>query len=328
MTKPEPVVVTITGGAGQIAYSLLPPLLSGAVFGPSQPVKLQLLDVEPALTALGGVIMECEDLAFPLYAGAIGTSDPNVAFKDADYAIFLGAFPRKDGMERKDVMEKNIGIFNSQGTALKGAKPNVKCLVVGNPANTNAAILASASGLPSKNITCLTRLDHNRARSMIAIKAGLPVDAVDGVIIWGNHSSTQYPDVRHATVGGKKVLDTLPRDWLEAEFVTTVQKRGAAIIAARKLSSAASAAKAICDHMRDWSQGTGDLFVSMGVFTDGSKYGVPEGICYSLPCKCTGGDWTVVDGLPIDDFSQAAMDKTKAELEEELKLAMSLISAL
>jgi len=208
---------------------------------------------------------------------------------------------------------------------MQGAKPGVKCLVVGNPANTNAAILASASGVPKENITCLTRLDHNRARAMVAIKAGAAVDAVSGVIIWGNHSSTQYPDVRHATVEGKKVLDVLASDWLEGEFVTTVQKRGAAIIAARKLSSAASAAKAICDHMRDWVQGTGDGFVSMGVFTDGSKYGVPAGICYSLPCKCAGGEWTVVDGLPIDDFSRAAMDKTKAELEEELELAKSLL---
>jgi len=321
----EPVIVAVTGGAGQIAYSLLPPLLSGAVFGADQPVKLQLLDVEPAMVALNGVIMECEDLAYPLYAGAIGTSDPAVAFKDADYAIFLGAFPRKDGMERKDVMEKNVGIFNGQGAALKGSKPSVKCLVVGNPANTNAAILLAASGLPSKSITCLTRLDHNRARSMVAIKAGAAVGDTDGVIIWGNHSSTQYPDVRHATVAGKPVLDALPREWLEGEFVTTVQKRGAAIIAARKLSSAASAAKAICDHMRDWAQGTGDKFVSMGVFTDGSKYGVPAGICYSLPCKCAGGEWSVVEGLPIDAFSQAAMDKTKAELEEELKLAKSLL---
>jgi len=233
---------------------------------------------------------------------------------------------------------------------MQGAKPGVKCLVVGNPANTNAAILASASGVPKENITCLTRLDHNRARAMVAIKAGAAVDAVSvrflplsllldleflrprsakrllqGVIIWGNHSSTQYPDVRHATVEGKKVLDVLASDWLEGEFVTTVQKRGAAIIAARKLSSAASAAKAICDHMRDWVQGTGDGFVSMGVFTDGSKYGVPAGICYSLPCKCAGGEWTVVDGLPIDAFSRAAMDKTKAELEEELELAKSLL---
>jgi len=269
--------------------------------------------------------MECEDLAFPLYAGAVGTSDPAIAFKDVDYAIFLGAFPRKDGMERKDVMEKNVGIFNAQGAALKTAKPTVKCLVVGNPANTNAAILAAASGVPMKNITCLTRLDHNRARSMVAIKAGEPIDDVEGVIIWGNHSSTQYPDVRHATVGGKKVLDTLPKDWLEGEFVTTVQKRGAAIIAARKLSSAASAAKAICDHMRDWSQGTGEKFVSMGVFTDGSKYGVPAGICYSLPCKCADGEWTVVEGLPIDEFSKAAMAKTQAELEGELALAKSLL---
>jgi len=229
-------------------------------------------------------------------------------------------------MERKDVMAKNVGIFNSQGAALKLSKPTVKCLVVGNPANTNAAILLAASGLPSKSITCLTRLDHNRARSMVSLKAGVPVDAVDGVIIWGNHSSTQYPDVRHATVSGKKVLETLPKEWAEGDFLTTVQKRGAAIIAARKLSSAASASKAICDHLRDWHQGTGDHFVSMGVFSDGSKYGVPASICYSMPCKCAGGEWSVVDQLQIDDFSRGLMDKTKAELEEELALAKSLLA--
>lgn len=318
----------ITGGAGQIAYSLLPPLASGAVFGMDQPVILHLLDIPPAITALGGVVMELEDLAYPLLAGVLGTTDPDEAFKDVDYAIFLGAFPRKEGMERKDVMTKNIGIFNSQGTALsKGAKPGVKCVVVGNPANTNAAILSRAApNVDPKNISALTRLDHNRASSHLAIKCGVSCDKVSGVIIWGNHSSTQYPDVRHATVDGKPAREVCTdAAWIEGEYITKVQKRGAAIIEARKLSSAASAAKAICDHMRDWVLGTGDGYVSMAVKSDGSHYGVPEGLFYSMPVKCSGGEWTVVDGLPIDDFSQGKMTATANELSEELALALSLL---
>ena len=318
----------ITGGAGQIAYSLLPPLASGAVFGMDQPVILHLLDIPPAITALGGVVMELEDLAYPLLAGVLGTTDPDEAFKDVDYAIFLGAFPRKEGMERKDVMTKNIGIFNSQGSALsKGAKPGVKCVVVGNPANTNAAILSRAApNVDPKNISALTRLDHNRASSHLAIKCGVSCDKVSGVIIWGNHSSTQYPDVRHATVDGKPAREVCTdAAWIEGEYITKVQKRGAAIIEARKLSSAASAAKAICDHMRDWVLGTGDGYVSMAVKSDGSHYGVPEGLFYSMPVKCSGGEWTVVDGLPIDDFSQGKMTATANELSEELALALSLL---
>ena len=327
-TWQDPVKIVITGGAGQIAYSLLPPLASGAVFGMDQPVILHLLDIPPAITALGGVVMELEDLAYPLLAGVLGTTDPDEAFKDVDYAIFLGAFPRKEGMERKDVMTKNIGIFNSQGTALsKGAKPGVKCVVVGNPANTNAAILSRAApNVDPKNISALTRLDHNRATSHLAIKCGVSCDKVSGVIIWGNHSSTQYPDVRHATVDGKPAREVCTdAAWIEGEYITKVQKRGAAIIEARKLSSAASAAKAICDHMRDWVLGTGDGYVSMAVKSDGSHYGVPEGLFYSMPVKCSGGEWTVVDGLPIDDFSQGKMTATANELSEELALALSLL---
>eukprot|EP00320_Phaeocystis_rex_P020983 CAMPEP_0119070310 /NCGR_PEP_ID=MMETSP1178-20130426/37918_1 /TAXON_ID=33656 /ORGANISM="unid sp, Strain CCMP2000" /LENGTH=327 /DNA_ID=CAMNT_0007052131 /DNA_START=34 /DNA_END=1017 /DNA_ORIENTATION=- len=323
-----PVKIVITGGAGQIAYSLLPPLASGSVFGMDQPVILHLLDIPPAQTALGGVVMELEDLAYPLLAGVLGTTDPDEAFKDVDYAIFLGAFPRKEGMERKDVMSKNIGIFNSQGSALsKGAKPGVKCVVVGNPANTNAAILSRAApNVDPKNISALTRLDHNRAASHLAIKCGVSCDKVSGVIIWGNHSSTQYPDVRHATVGGKPAMEVCTDvAWLEGEYITKVQKRGAAIIEARKLSSAASAAKAICDHMRDWVLGTGASYVSMAVKSDGSHYGVPDGIFYSMPVKCSGGEWTVVDGLPIDEFSQGKMTATANELSEELALALSLL---
>ena len=272
--------------------------------------------------------MELEDLAYPLLAGVLGTTDPDEAFKDVDYAIFLGAFPRKEGMERKDVMTKNIGIFNSQGSALsKGAKPGVKCVVVGNPANTNAAILSRAApNVDPKNISALTRLDHNRASSHLAIKCGVSCDKVSGVIIWGNHSSTQYPDVRHATVDGKPAREVCTdAAWIEGEYITKVQKRGAAIIEARKLSSAASAAKAICDHMRDWVLGTGDGYVSMAVKSDGSHYGVPEGLFYSMPVKCSGGEWTVVDGLPIDDFSQGKMTATANELSEELALALSLL---
>ena len=327
-TWQDPVKIVITGGAGQIAYSLLPPLASGAVFGMDQPVILHLLDIPPAITALGGVVMELEDLAYPLLAGVLGTTDPDEAFKDVDYAIFLGAFPRKEGMERKDVMTKNIGIFNSQGTALsKGAKPGVKCVVVGNPANTNAAILSRAApNVDPKNISALTRLDHNRATSHLAIKCGVSCDKVSGVIIWGNHSSTQYPDVRHATVDGKPAREVCTdAAWIEGEYITKVQKRGAAIIEARKLSSAASAAKAICDHMRDWVLGTGDGYVSMAVKSDGSHYGVPEGLFYSMPVKCSGGEWTVVDGLPIDEFSQGKMTATANELSEELALALSLL---
>jgi malate dehydrogenase len=321
-----PITVCVTGGGGQIAYSLLPSLVNGSVFGPDQPVILHLLDIPPAMAMLDGVRMELEDLAYPLYVKALCTADANAAFAGADYVVFLGSFPRKEGMERKDVMEKNVGIFAAQGKALAGAKPSVKCLVVGNPANTNAAILSlNAPAVPRSNISALTRLDHNRARSMLAIKSGLTVTDVDGVIIWGNHSSTQYPDVRHATVGGKQALSKLPQDWLEGEFLTSVQKRGAAVIAARKLSSAASAAKAICDHLRDWASGTGDKFVSMAVDSTGNSYGVPDGLFYSFPVKCADGKWTIVDGLPVDAFSRGKMDATAAELVEELALAKSLV---
>mmetsp|Transcript_3108 Transcript_3108/g.9813 ORF Transcript_3108/g.9813 Transcript_3108/m.9813 type:complete len:328 (-) Transcript_3108:373-1356(-) len=324
----DPITIVVTGGAGQIAYSLLPPLASGSVFGNDQPVKLHLLDIPPAQTALEGVKMELEDLAYPLLAGVVGTDDPALAFKGADYAVFLGAFPRKEGMERKDVMAKNVGIFNSQGKALSDhASPNVKCLVVGNPANTNAAILsAAAPAIPKENITALTRLDHNRAQSLAAAKVGVPCDQVEGVIIWGNHSSTQYPDVRHAkTTEGIKVMDKVDHAYLEGEFLSTIQKRGAAVIAARKLSSAASAAKAICDHLRDWALGSDGRVVSMAIYSDGSHYGAPAGVYYSMPVVCTAGSYKIVEGLPIDDFSRGMMDATGAELAEELVLAQELL---
>jgi len=320
----------VTGAAGQISYSLLPSIASGSVFGLDQPVIFHLLDLPMAQTALGGVEMELQDLAYPLIAGIVCTDDPSVAFRGCDYAIFLGAFPRKEGMERKDVMAKNVGIFNSMGTALQSfAKPSVKCVVVGNPANTNAAILAaSAPSVPKENITALTRLDHNRAVSLVASKMSLPCDQISGVIIWGNHSSTQYADVRHATApSGARVMDFVEHDYIDGPFLETIQKRGAAIIAARKLSSAASAAKAICDHLRDWALGSDDRIVSMAVFSDGTKYGAPAGVYYSMPVKCAGGAYSVVEGLPIDDFSKGKMELTGNELSEELALAKSLLAA-
>jgi len=321
--------VKVTGAAGQIGYSLLPSIASGSVFGNDQPVIFHLLDMPGAQMMLKGVEMELQDLAFPLIAGVVCTDDPAVAFKDCDYAIFLGAFPRKEGMERKDVMAKNVGIFHSQGSALQEfAKKSVKALVVGNPANTNAAILASAAPqLPKESISALTRLDHNRATSLAAAKLGVPCDQVSGVIIWGNHSSTQYADVRHAkTASGMRVMDFVEHDYLEGPFLETIQKRGAAIIAARKLSSAASAAKAICDHLRDWAMGSGGRVVSMAVYSDGTKYGAPAGVYYSMPVTCSAGAYSVVEGLPIDGFSRAKMKLTGDELAEELDLAKQLLA--
>ena len=257
----------------------------------------------------------------------MATDDPEQAFSGCDVVVFLGAFPRKEGMERKDVMEKNVGIFNSQGAALAKAKPGVKCLVVGNPANTNALILSQAAPtVPKENITALTRLDHNRARMALALKAGKAVESVDGVIIWGNHSSTQYPDVSHVTIDGVKAHEAIPDTaWLQGEYIATIQKRGAAIIAARKLSSAASAAKAICDHLRDWINGSDGKIVSMGVCTDGTHYAIPEGLVYSLPVTCEAGKWSVVTGLAIDAFSREKLDATAAELVDEKAIASSLL---
>ena len=318
-----PVRVVVTGGAGQIAYSLLPTLAGGSVFGADQPVVLVLLDIAPALEFMKGIMMELEDLACPLLAGIVGTADADEAFTDADYAIFLGAFPRKEGMERKDVMSKNVGIFNAQGSALAKAKSTVRAVVVGNPANTNAAILAKAAGIAPTQISALTRLDHNRATYMVAAKCGASCGDVEGVYIWGNHSSTQYPDVSHCKVKG--AAPTLDAEWKSATFEPTVQKRGAAVIAARKASSAASAAKAVCDHMRDWALGAPKP-VSMGVWSDGNPYGVPEGLYYSFPVKLTGGgSYEIVGGLVIDDHSRKMMDASAAELVDELALANSLL---
>lgn len=320
----EPLRVCITGAAGQIAYSLLTSICKGDVFGSNQPLCLTLLDIQPMMGVLDGVVMELQDSAFPLLREVIPTSDAHVAFKDIDAAILVGAMPRREGMERKDLLKANAKIFVVQGKALdEVAKKTVKVLVVGNPANTNCMIAQrSAPSIPAENFTCLTRLDMNRAKAQIASRIGTQVEQVKNVIIWGNHSSTQYPDVNHGTVDlpeGRVGIRQAVKDddWLNGDFIKTVQKRGAAIIAARKLSSAMSAAKAICDHMRDWWFGTPEgEYVSMGVVSNGS-YGIPEGIVYSYPMTIKNKKWEIVQGLPIDDFSREKMDATAKELLEE-----------
>ena len=316
-----PVRVAVTGAAGQIGYSLLFRIAAGEMLGKDQPVILQMLEVpfEKAQAALKGVMMELEDCAFPLLAGMVGTDDPEVAFKDADYALLVGAMPRGPGMERKDLLLKNAEIFTVQGKALhKAASRNVKVLVVGNPANTNAYIaMKSAPDLPARNFTAMLRLDHNRALSQLATKAAVPVADIRKLVVWGNHSPTMYPDYRFATVDGASLKDKInDADWNANTFIPTVGKRGAAIIEARGLSSAASAANAAIDHMRDWALGSNGEWVTMGVPSDGS-YGIPEGVIYGFPVVTKDGDYTLVKDVPVDEFSRAAMDKTLAELEEE-----------
>ena len=307
-----PVRVAVTGAAGQIGYSLLFRIASGAMLGPKQPVILQLLEVTPALGALGGVAMELDDCAFPLLAGIVQTDDPNVAFKDADYALLVGAMPRKEGMERSDLLAANGGIFKPQGEAIAHhANPNIKVLVVGNPANTNALIAREAAmkvkgtKVNPRNFTAMTRLDHNRAITQIAARLEVPLTEVKRMTIWGNHSVTQYPDLFNCKVGGKSAAGLVKdRAWIRKTYVPTVAKRGAAIIAARKLSSAASAANAAIDHMRDWALGSAKRdWVSMGVPSDGS-YGVPEGLISSFPVVCKDGDYSIVQGVRLNAFSQ------------------------
>ncbi len=315
----SPVRVAVTGAAGQIGYSLLFRIASGEMLGKDQPVILQLLEITPALNALKGVVMELDDCAFPLLAGVVQSDDPEVAFKDADIALLVGARPRSKGMERKDLLEANGAIFTVQGAALnKVASRDVKVLVVGNPANTNAYIaMKSAPDLPSKNFTAMLRLDHNRALSQLASKTGKSVDSIEQLIVWGNHSPTMYPDYRFATIGGDKAPSAVnDQDWYENTFISTVGKRGAAIIEARGLSSAASAASAAIDHVRDWVNGTNDKWTTMGVPSDGS-YGIPEGVIYGFPTTCSDGEYSIVTGLEIDEFSRKQMDKTLQELEEE-----------
>lgn len=315
----QPVRVTVTGAAGQIGYALLFRVASGAMLGEDQPVILQLLDITPALDALQGVKMELEDCAFPLLADVICTDDPNVGFKDTDYALLVGARPRGPGMERKDLLEANAAIFSVQGKAIdENANKNIKVLVVGNPANTNALITQrNAPSISPRNFTAMTRLDHNRAMTQIAQKTGKTVNDVTNMTIWGNHSATQYPDLFNAKVAGQTAADLVDQEWLENDFIPTVQQRGAAIIKARGASSAASAANAAIDHMRSWALGTdGDDWVSMGVYSDGS-YGIQEGLIYSFPCRCKDGEWEIVQGVEVNDFSRAKMQATEQELAEE-----------
>jgi malate dehydrogenase len=315
-----PVRVAVTGAAGQIGYSLLFRIASGAMLGPDTPVILQLLEVTPALKALEGVKMELDDCAFPLLAGVVGTDDANVAFGDADVALLVGAMPRKAGMERSDLLSANGGIFKPQGEAIaRNAKKDIKVLVVGNPANTNALIaMNNAKGMDPRNFTAMTRLDHNRAVTQIAQRLGQPVTAVKKMTIWGNHSTTQYPDLFHCEVGGKQAYAQVnDHAWVDGTYIPSVAKRGAAIIEARGASSAASAANAAIDHIRSWALGTADGdWVSMGIPSDGS-YGVPEGLISSFPCVCKNGKYEIVQGLDIDAYSRGKIDATVAELAEE-----------
>ena len=315
----SPVRVTVTGAAGQISYSLLFRIAAGEMLGPNQPVILQMLEITPALDALKGVAMELEDCAFPLVAGIVCTDQADIAFKDSDYALLVGARPRGPGMERKDLLEANAAIFSAQGKAINdNASRDIKVLVVGNPANTNALITQrNAPDIDPRQFTAMTRLDHNRAMSQIAEKAGKSINDVKNMTIWGNHSATQYPDLHHAKVEEQLAIDMVDQAWYEQDFIPTVQQRGAAIIKARGASSAASAANAAIAHMRTWVQGTdSDDWVSMGVYSDGS-YGIAEGLIYSFPCTCEAGDWNIVQGLEINDFSRDKMSATEQELTEE-----------
>lgn len=315
----EPARVTITGAAGQIGYQLAFRIASGQMLGSDQPVILQLLEITPALDALKGVVMELEDCAFGTLAGVVGTDDANVAFNESDYALLVGARPRGPGMERKDLLEANAQIFSVQGKAINDhASRDIRVLVVGNPANTNALITsANAPDIDARNFTAMTRLDHNRATAQLAARTGNHVNDVRKMTIWGNHSATQYPDVHHATVADAKATELVDRSWLVDEFIPNVQQRGATIIKARGASSAASAASAAIDHMHDWALGTPDGdWVSMAIPADGS-YGIEAGVIYSYPVRCSGGRYEIVEGLEIDDFSRERMAATEAELREE-----------
>ncbi|MEX2524232.1 MAG: malate dehydrogenase [Gammaproteobacteria bacterium] len=314
-----PVRIVVTGAAGQIGYALLFRIAAGELLGDDQPVILQLLEVTPAMKALEGVVMELEDCAFSTLAGIEISDDPNLAFRSANYAFLVGAKPRGPGMERKDLLEGNAAIFQAQGRALNdNAADDLRLVVVGNPANTNALITANnAPDIDPRRITAMTRLDHNRALAQLAAKTGKPVSEIHRLCIWGNHSTTQFPDLHHATVDGRTAMDLVDQDWYEKEYIPRVAKRGAEIIDARGASSAASAANAALEHMRDWVTGLDDgAWTSMAVPSDGS-YGIPEGLVYSFPVTCRGGDYEIVPDLYINEFSRGKMDATRQELEEE-----------
>ncbi len=322
-----PVRVAVSGAAGQIAYSLIFRIAHGDMLGPDQPVILQLLEIPPAMDALNGVVMELNDCAFPLVADIITSDDPNVAFKDIDYGFLVGARPRGPGMERADLLEANAKIFSVQGKALNDhASKDVKILVVGNPANTNALItLKNAPDLKPKNITAMMRLDHNRSLSQIAEKTGSHSTKIEKMVVWGNHSATQYPDISYATVDGDAVKAKVDNDWYVDTFIPTVQQRGAAIIKARGASSAASAASAAVDHMRDWAKGSSGSWVSMGIYSAGNPYGIDQDIMYSFPITTANGEWTIVEGLEISDFSREMMAKTEDELVSERQAIADLL---
>ncbi len=314
-----PVRVAVTGAAGQISYSLIFRIASGSMLGPDQPVILQLLEIPPAMNALQGVLMELNDCAFPLVAGVIATDDPNVAFKDVEFALLVGSRPRGPGMERADLLKANAAIFSVQGKALNDhANPKVKVLVVGNPANTNALItMKNAPKLNPRNITAMMRLDHNRSLSQIAEKTGSHSTKVEKMVVWGNHSATQYPDISYATVEGKPVKGLVSDDWNVNEFIPVVQQRGAAIIKARGASSAASAASAAVDHMRSWALGSNGQWVSMGVCSKGNPYGVDEDLIFSFPITTENGEWKIVPGLEISAFSKERIGQNEKELAGE-----------
>jgi malate dehydrogenase len=322
-----PVRVAVTGAAGQISYGLLFRIAAGNMLGTDQPVILQLLEIPPAMNALSGVCMELDDCAFPLLHGVIATDDPNQAFADADFALLVGAMPRKKGMLRKDLLSANSEIFSVQGKAINdNARPDIRVLVVGNPANTNALITAAnAPAIKAGNVHAMTRLDHNRAISQLAGKTGAASHTIRQIAIWGNHSATQYPDLHHAQVDGRPALELVDSDWYENQFIPKVQQRGAEIIEARGASSAASAASAAIDHMHSWTHGTPDGdWVSMAVPSDGS-YGIQEGLIYSFPCTCRDGEYSIVTGLEINDFSRQRMDATAQELCEERDAVKELL---
>ena len=315
-----PAKVTVTGAAGQIAYSILFRIASGQMLGPDQPISLQLLEITPAMKALEGVMMELDDCAFPLLASIKASDDANVAFDGCDYGMLVGARPRGPGMERSDLLAANGGIFKDQGSAINSvAKDHVKIVVVGNPANTNALVcIQNAPDVPPEQITAMTRLDHNRAKYQIAKKAACDVSEVKKLTIWGNHSTTQYPDLHHAEVAGKAAMSFVEPDWYDKEYIPKVAKRGAEIIDARGASSAASAANAAIEHMRDWVLGTpSDDWTSMGVWSDGNNYDVSSGLVYSFPVKCSGGKYEIVTGLEVSDYSRQKMNDTQTELLEE-----------